>query len=763
MQLASVDLLVEALRGRPILRPEQFAELTRDHVPTHRDTQELARTLIRLRWLTVYQAKKLIAGKVDELVIGPYVVLDKLGEGGMGKVFKATQLSLGRVVALKVVRAALLKNETALKRFRREVKAVSDLNHPNIVRVFDADQIGDKHFLAMEYIAGSDLTQLVKDRGPLPVAMACSYIRQAALGLQHAHDRKMVHRDIKPSNLLVAADIRGQYTARNVLKILDMGLARVQNDDAAGEHLSTELTRTGTVIGTPDFMSPEQAKNSSSVDHRSDMYSLGCTFYYLLTGDVPFPHGTPLEKLLQHQMDSPRPIQLIRMEIPSEVSAIIHCLLAKRPDERFQSGGAVAHALEPWCNTAGNSAILPSLVLKAEAVDPASGTLEISSDPFDFGGEEAEEQESSGGPPPLPRAERKSKFPLFLVVAAVAILLLTSGIVIGVVLAMKKRTEDPSPSQEPPKPEPPKAGPGKTAMNDPPVVKDLETIEKYLPNDSALVVLFDLKQWHDSTAGRKYILVPIAEKLAAFTKATGVDLLTAAERVVLGVVPDDKPGDVIVIQGRSLVSTKLLEGTKTIPNVSAKPAWNGGPDVYKLGSDKALFGAATDTSIILSSSRERILEALEKRDGVKRTKFDDPTIARGIEYAQSKPFAFFATLGLREGWAKMLPMASKVNFIAIAATFEERGMYIQTIGDETEVGKVAELQKAFAKLLDDKAKESDPPNQVVSRIAKALADAEPTAKPGPFAKNKRMIHLVHHIQARRLEEWFAPFVPKAED
>lgn len=762
MQLASVDSLVDALRGRPILRPEQFAELMRDHVPAHGNTQELAKALIRLRWLTVYQAKKLIANKADELVIGPYVVLDKLGEGGMGKVYKATQLSLGRVVALKVVRAALLKNETALKRFLREVKAASDLTHPNIVRVFDADQIGDKHFLAMEYIQGRDLTQLVKDRGPLPLDVTCSYIRQVALGLQHAHDRKMVHRDIKPSNLIVAVDARGQYSAQNVVKILDMGLARTQNAHAAGEHLSTELTRTGTVIGTPDFMSPEQAKNSSAVDHRSDMYSLGCTFYYLLTGNVPFPIGTPLEKLLQHQMDSPRPIHLARTEVPPEVAAIVHCLLAKRPDQRFQSGGAVAHALERWCDSPGNAAIYPGFVPKAEVVDPASGTIKTADDPFDFSDEPLTEPEQVQEPQPDSKPARKPKFPLLLVIIGMVLVLLTAGIGVGIVLAMKKKSEDEPLSQESPKQDLPKSGPGKTAKHDPPVVKDLETIEKYLPNDTALVALFDLKLMHDSTAGQKYLLTPVAEKLAAFTKATGVDLLTAAERVVLAIVPEEKPGDVIVIQGRSLISAKLLEGIKTIPNISTQPARDGGPDIHKLGNEKALFGAASDTSIILSLSRDRILEALEKRDGAKRTKFVDPTITRGIEYAQSKPFAIFATLGLREGWARLLPMANKVNFIAIAATFEERGMNIMTLGDETGAGKVVELQRSLAKILEDKAKESNPPNLAVSHIAKVLTDAEPSPKPGPFAKNRRLIHLVHHIPARKLEEWFAPFVPKVE-
>src|SRR5436305_13286274 len=161
----------------------------------------------------------------------------------------------------------------------------------------------------------------------------------------------MVHRDSKPANLLVAGD-KGEYGVRNVVKILDMGLARFQTDDGSS---STEVTRAGTVVGTPDFMSPEQAKDSSAVDHRSDLYSLGCTLFFLLAGDPPFTKGNPVEKLLQHQLDAPPQIQFLRPDVPDELARIIHCLLAKRPEDRFQSGAALAHALEPWCSRAADA------------------------------------------------------------------------------------------------------------------------------------------------------------------------------------------------------------------------------------------------------------------------------------------------------------------------------------------------------------------------------------------------------------------------
>jgi serine/threonine-protein kinase len=762
MPLETVDSLVDALRGRPILRPEQFDELLRDHAPAHADTQELAKALIRLRWLTIYQAKKIVAGKADELVIGPFVVLDRLGEGGMGKVYKAVQLSLNRVVALKVVRAALLKSEIALKRFEREVKAAADLNHPNIVRVFDAGQIADKHFLAMEYIAGSDLARLVREQGTLPVEMACSCVRQAALGMQHAHDRKMVHRDIKPSNLLVAKDAKGQYSARNVVKILDMGLARVHLDDGSGEHLSSELTATGTVIGTPDFMSPEQAKNSSSVDHRSDLYSLGCTFYYLLTGQAPFTNGNALEKLLQHQMDAPRPVQLLRMDVPPEVATIVHCLLAKKPEDRFQSGAALAHALEPWCLGPASSGINPGAVLHAEEVDPGSAMLDtVRHDPFDFGEEETDGETpvTTKRPPPLPstpkpRKPKRDRTGLIAVAALVSL-----GLAVGVVLTAvsylnRKKAEDPPPAnQEPPKQDPVKPP---TKGKDLPVAKDLEVIEKYLPNDATLVMVFDLKAWLNSQPGRQVIVNPFVEKLAGLRFLSGIDLVSTVERVVVGILPDDVPGDVIVLQGRTLVTPKLVEAVKNFPGTK-KLAAGDGAEFYALSADekaKNLYIAFTDTSVILSSARDRVVEALEKKNSTKTTKFADPSIERGLQWAFSRPFAAFATLGLKNGWAQSQPAASKLSFISAGVLFDDRGMHVVTLAEETEPGAAAELQKAFAKMLAAKAKESTPPEPRLDKLATALGDARPVA-----VLKKGFLHLEYTVPPRRVEEWLTPFAP----
>jgi Leucine-rich repeat (LRR) protein/tRNA A-37 threonylcarbamoyl transferase component Bud32 len=287
-----------------------------------------------------------------DLVLGSYILLERLGEGGMGQVFKARHCKLGRIVALKLIRKERLDNPATVKRFQREVRAAAALSHPNIVHAYDADEVNGTHILVMEFVEGAtDLTQLVKKNGPLPVAQACEYIRQAALGLQHAHERGMVHRDIKPSNLLLAVSrppqpvSRGRETASSgVIKILDMGLARLDHS-AAADDKSTTMTQEGAVMGTPDYIAPEQARDSHQADIRADLYSLGCTLYFLLTGQVPFPGGSLTEKLIKHQLQEPAPVEQVRPDVPREVAAVVRKLMAKNREDRFQTPAEVAAAL----------------------------------------------------------------------------------------------------------------------------------------------------------------------------------------------------------------------------------------------------------------------------------------------------------------------------------------------------------------------------------------------------------------------------------
>jgi serine/threonine-protein kinase len=344
MSTQSVPSLLDVLRRHQLLDAASLAELDR-LAPRFFDAESLAADLIKRGWLTPYQVNQLMKGKGQELVLGSYIILEQLGEGGMGQVLKARHRNMGRIVALKIIREERLKRPDALRRFQREVRAVAALNHPHIVHAYDADQIGNTHLLVMEYIEGAiDLARLVKKNGPLPVDQACEYIRQAALGLQHAFERGLVHRDIKPANLLLT--IGGK-----VLKVLDMGLARLDPIQAINEQ-SSVMTQVGSIMGTPDFIAPEQAMDSHTVDTRADLYSLGCTLYYLLTGRAPFAGGTMMEKLMKQQLEEPRPVEQFRPEVPTGVAIILRKLMAKKPQNRYQTPAELVTALTPWCSAA---------------------------------------------------------------------------------------------------------------------------------------------------------------------------------------------------------------------------------------------------------------------------------------------------------------------------------------------------------------------------------------------------------------------------
>jgi eukaryotic-like serine/threonine-protein kinase len=272
-----------------------------------------------------------------------YRVVQCIGQGGMGEVYKAEHRLMQRWVALKVIHRELMDSPQAVERFHREVRAAAALTHPHIVAAYDAEQVQGVHFLAMEYVEGTDLAQVVQQRGPLPVQKACDYIRQAALGLQHAHERGMVHRDIKPHNLMLTSD--------GTVKILDFGLASLTEgaiDRSLPADQRGDLTAVGTIMGTPDYISPEQALDPSSVDIRSDLYSLGATFYYLLAGRPPFAEGSVMDKLKSHaQFDAER-IDCLRLEVPAELADIIVRMLAKDPAQRFQTPAELATALSPF-------------------------------------------------------------------------------------------------------------------------------------------------------------------------------------------------------------------------------------------------------------------------------------------------------------------------------------------------------------------------------------------------------------------------------
>jgi serine/threonine-protein kinase len=343
MVIASVVDLVNAVVGLGLLEPDRQAVLVRELQARFPDPRALGRELIDRGWLTPYQVNQLLQGKIAGLELGPYLLLERLGEGGMGQVFKARHRRLHRVDALKVLRPEYRDTDNADRRFRREAQAVARLDHPHLVRVLDADEADGVLYLAMEYVEGTDLARLVKRDGPLPVGRACDYARQACLGLQHAHEAGLVHRDVKPANLML--------TSSGTVKVLDLGLARLLrapgDDDQSGS-----LTREGALVGTLDYVAPEQARSSHDVDARTDLYSLGCTLYYLLTGRAPFADSSGIEKLFKHQLDDPPPIEQVRPDVPPALAGVLRTLVAKKPEDRYPTAAAAAAALEPFCGAA---------------------------------------------------------------------------------------------------------------------------------------------------------------------------------------------------------------------------------------------------------------------------------------------------------------------------------------------------------------------------------------------------------------------------
>jgi WD40 repeat protein/tRNA A-37 threonylcarbamoyl transferase component Bud32 len=267
-----------------------------------------------------------------------YRVVRLLGQGGMGSVYAAEHRVMQRTVALKVINRAYTVNAAAVERFRREVRAAARLAHPNIVHAYDAENAGETHFLVMEYVAGLSLDRVVRQRGPLPVAEACEYVRQAALGLQHAYEQGMVHRDVKPDNLIRCEDGR--------VKVLDFGLA------ALTAERGNALTDLNAIMGTPEYMAPEQAEDARTADVRADVYSLGCTLYHLLTGGIPYPAATALLKVLAHREQPVPSVRQARPEVPPELADVVARMMAKRPADRYPTPGEVAAALQPFTHAA---------------------------------------------------------------------------------------------------------------------------------------------------------------------------------------------------------------------------------------------------------------------------------------------------------------------------------------------------------------------------------------------------------------------------
>jgi tRNA A-37 threonylcarbamoyl transferase component Bud32 len=418
MSSAATEVFLATLRQHHLLEPAQLDELARG--ARRDDPRALAAELIRRDWLTPYQANQVLAGRAANLLLGSYVLLARLGAGGMGQVFKARNWKLGRVVALKLIRKERLANEAAVRRFQREIRAAAQLTHPNIVHAYDADEVNGTHFFVMEYVMGRDLAQVLKAQGPLPLAAACDYVRQAALGLQHAHERGLVHRDIKPHNLLL--------TERGEVKILDMGLAQL-DASAADEGASSTLTEEGLVMGTLDYIAPEQVADAHTVDSRADLYSLGCTFYHLLTGSVPFPACPPVEKLYKHRYEEPAPVERRRAEVPPAMAAVVRKLMAKLPSDRYQTPAELAAVLTPWSSAVGGVSAPhdPSRALPADTAPTGSGNPVGETAPTGFTG--LGPGQTGAGPGALVRGRQRRERQRLLLLTGAGVALVLVGLV----------------------------------------------------------------------------------------------------------------------------------------------------------------------------------------------------------------------------------------------------------------------------------------------------------------------------------------------
>lgn len=343
MSKLKVDQFVDVVRRSGLVDDERLNQALSGVDQSVNDSGIVASSLTKAGLLTEWQSEKLLQGRHKGFYLGKYKLLNHIGTGGMGAVYLAEHRVMRHRVAIKLLPNHLASHTSYLERFHQEARASASLNHPNMVRAHDVDHEGNVHYLIMDFVDGTDLQVLVSRSGPLPYRTAADYTRQAADGLAYAHRSGLIHRDIKPANLLV--DKAG------TVKILDMGLARF-TDESQG---SLTMAYDQKMIGTVDYLAPEQALDSHHVDARVDIYSLGCALYFMLTGDAPFPQGTIAQRILQHQTAEPTDIHKTRPEVPDDLIAICRKMMAKSADDRYQTADEVSAALSAWLGDSGTT------------------------------------------------------------------------------------------------------------------------------------------------------------------------------------------------------------------------------------------------------------------------------------------------------------------------------------------------------------------------------------------------------------------------
>ncbi len=344
-KVTTTEKMIELVRRSELISKEDLASFLAYRVSKTGglltlEPQTFLKELTEAGLMTAWQAEQLAKGKYRGFKLGKYTLKGHLGTGGMSSVYLSEHPIMRRPVAIKVLPKTRVAKSSYLERFELEARAVAALDHPNIVRAYDIDNEQDTHYIVMEYVEGRDFQRMVEHEGPLRYERAADYIAQAATGLQHAHEAGVVHRDIKPANCLV--DKTG------TVKVLDMGLAKFTGDET-----SLSAVHKDSVVGTADYLAPEQAVNSSRVDSRADVYGLGGTLYFLLTGHPPFPEGTLTERLLKHQREEPKSIYEDRPDAPPTLVDICRRMMAKKPEQRIQTAAEVAHELRQWLATRG--------------------------------------------------------------------------------------------------------------------------------------------------------------------------------------------------------------------------------------------------------------------------------------------------------------------------------------------------------------------------------------------------------------------------
>jgi serine/threonine protein kinase len=320
-------------------------------VPAHKaSVRQFCRWLVQRGHLTQYQAALIENGYADNFFLDQYKILERIGKGRMAGVYRAVHTTTNQVVAIKVLPPSRSKDQESLTRFQREARLATQLNHPMLVRAFDSGEAGGLHYLVMEHLEGETLDKILKERGRLSVVEAARIGFLAAMGLQYLNDKGMVHRDIKPGNLMLTpGPSTGENTLRSRVKIMDLGQGLDSASTGRANHV--ELTNDGVILGTPEYVAPEQARNSHQADIRSDIYSLGCTLYHALTGRPPFREANPVQLILKHTTEAPRSLRERQAEIPESLNQIVLKMLAKDPAQRYQKPSQVADALKVHLST----------------------------------------------------------------------------------------------------------------------------------------------------------------------------------------------------------------------------------------------------------------------------------------------------------------------------------------------------------------------------------------------------------------------------